>query len=357
VQKRHESIEIVVSTDRSLSSMGSISREAILAVLKTRYNHVRISVVNTLQDLDAVVSRKPDLVFLGMKFIPVHSELGMHDPDKIWLSEYLEKYEIAYTGSGHESSKLEFNKKLAKQRVSESGINTARYMTVRKGDEITVQDIKLTYPLFVKPLDRGGGAGIDDRSLVYTFEQLKARVKSLAENINADALIEEYLPGREFSVGILKDVHSSLYAVMPIEIVAPKNQAGARFLSGSVKSADLEYTLAITDNVLKAKVNSLGLRAFNALGATDFGRIDVRLDAGGEPHFLEANLIPSLLDNYGNFPKTCLLNLGLSHKQVILQIVELGLGNIVNTDEPLEINPITSFVLDGLSSRPAFELS
>jgi D-alanine-D-alanine ligase len=336
--KRPEAIEIVVSSNHSLSSMSVFSRQAILAVLKTKYRNVRISVVNNQLDLDEVITRKPDLVFLGMKFVPTDIALGITDPNKVWLTERLDNADISYTGSSREANELEFNKQHAKQRIAQHGLSTAQYLVVPRGSNLIEKEITLRYPLFVKPLDRGGGAGIDDGSLVHHFDQLKARVAVLDNDLRADTLIEEYLPGREFSIGILKNVFTGQYAALPIEIVAPQNQAGDRFLSSAVKSADAETTCPVDDPLLAERIKTLGLQAFHALGATDYGRIDIRLDAHGEPHFLEANLLPSLIDNYGNFPKTCLLNLGLSHQDLIFQLVELGLkvdndiDNVIKND-------------------------
>jgi D-alanine-D-alanine ligase len=112
---------------------------------------------------------------------------------------------------------------------------------------------------------------------------------------------------------------------MPLELIAPPDTSGARFLSGAIKKADTEHYLEVTDIPLGTTICTLALDAFHALGAQDYGRIDVRLDSAGKPHFLEANLLPSLLDGYGNFPKACLLNAGLSHKAIILRIVDLAL--------------------------------
>jgi D-alanine-D-alanine ligase len=330
--KRPEVIEIVVSTQRSLSSMSVFSRQAILAILKTRYRNVQITIVNNQRDLEDLIARKPDVVLLGMKFIPSNAALGITDVHKIWLTDSLDKAGIRYTGSAKEAGELEFNKQLAKERISQHGIKTANYTVIYKGQDLT-QDVNLRYPLFVKPLDRGGGAGIDDGSLVHTFEQLQGRVRTLENELQADALVEEYLPGREFSVGILRNVFTGRYTAMPLEIVAPKNQSGDRFLSSAIKNADTESTRAINDPLLAQKLNTLALHAFHALGATDYGRIDIRLDAYGEPHFLEANLLPSLIDNYGNFPKTCLINLGISHRDLIFQLVDLGLQSNGNMDK------------------------
>jgi len=167
--------------------------------------------------------------------------------------------------------------------------------------------------------------GVDADSLVHTFTQLQSKVRSIADKLGSDALIEEYLPGREFSVGILKDAEADDYCALPLELVAPVNDSGTRFLSGQIKSADTEQHFAVTDAALRANINTLAMNVFRVLGARDYGRIDIRLNAAGVPHFLEANLLPSLLEGYGNFPKTCLLNAGLAYEPMLLRIVELAL--------------------------------
>ena len=338
--KINKRIEIVTSTTRGLSSMGQQSIGSAQAVLARHYAQARVTIVNDLSDLDALVARRPDVVFLGMKFLPSNPALGFHDPSKIWLSEYLDDAGIVCTGSDYRAHELELNKELAKQRVLQAGLKTARFYTARADEPLIQDDVRLTYPLFIKPSNRGGGLGIDANSLVHTFTQLRSKVRSIADRLGSDALIEEYLPGREFSVGILKDAEADEYCVMPLELVAPVNSSGARFLSGQIKSADTERHFAVTDTALRDSINTLAIDVFRALGARDYGRIDIRLDAGGIPHFLEANLLPSLLEGYGNFPKTCLLNAGLDYEPMILRIVELALShNTVAVDDMLDALP------------------
>lgn len=320
--------------------MGRESVRAAQAVLAQHYTQVRSTIINNLGDLDALAARHPDVVFLGMKFLPCNPALGVHDQNKIWLNEYLDDAGIACTGSDYRAHELELNKELAKQRVLEAGLKTARFYAARVDEPFSQDDVMLTYPMFVKPANRGGGLGVDTNSLVYTFTQLQSKVRSLADGIGSDALIEEYLPGSEFSVAILKDAESDKYCVMPLELVAPANDSGARFLSAQIKSADTECHFAVTDTAIRASINKLAIDAFRALGARDYGRIDIRLDAAGAPHFLEANLMPSLLKGYGNFPKACLLNVGLSYEPMILRIVALALSrNQVPTDDVFDVLP------------------
>lgn len=306
----------------------------IAAVLGKQYLSVRPTIVDTVSDLEALVARKPDLVFLGMKFVPVDPALGRYDPAKIWLANYLAENGIAYTGSDHLAHQLAADKVLAKQHVQAAGLKTAPFHVITKDQARAGYPTKLSFPVFVKPTDRGGGQGIDSASVAYTSSDLQTKVRSIATNWQADSLIETYLPGREFSVAILKAEHSSGYLTMPIELIAPLDNHGARLLSSQVKSANTEQALAVSDPALRSSVIALALNVFNALGARDYGRIDIRLDAAGTAHFLEANLTPSLISGYGSFPKACALNYGLDHESMILTIVRLALLRLPNRAPP-----------------------
>jgi D-alanine-D-alanine ligase len=346
-------IEIVRSTTQGLSYMSQESCDAILAVLTRHYAWVRISVVNNLSDLETIVARDPDLVFLGMESIPVNPNLGRKDPSRIWLTTYFDERDIACTGSNQIAHELQRNKPLAKQRALDAGLKTAPFCVIKQNHSPASHDIALTFPLFVKPANRGGGLGINSDSLAYNFEQLFSKVHSIA-NLQSDTLIEEYLPGREFSVAILKDEHSAEFSVMPIELIAPLDKNKQRILSAKVKSSNAEQAIEITDRVIKFKVTTLALDVFYALGARDYGRIDIRLDKYGAAHFLEANLIPSLISGYGSFPKACMINNNLDYESMIIRIARLGLARRVEYIEgAVELSPtINSVPYLGASLMP-----
>lgn len=333
VSKINKRIEIVCSTEKRLSSMSLVSRSAILTVLKKHYSDVRITILNDIPDLEALAERSPDLVFLGMQFISLRPELGVQDPNLVWVSDYLDENGIAYTGSSQSSHVLELNKPLAKKRVREVGLKTARFYIAAQNQPQNQADVVLSFPVFIKPTDRGGGAGIDEGSLANSFEDIILKTQSITDTLQSDSLIEEYLPGREFSVAILKNTDSEKFSVMPIELSAPLGQEGSCLLSGDVKSSNTEVILEVTDPFIKFEVTKLALEAFLALGSRDYGRIDIRLDKKGVPHFLEANLLPSLISGYGSFPKACLLNIGLDYEPMILRIVQLGLARTVSGHE------------------------
>jgi len=327
--KTNKRIEIVRSTKTWLSSMSQESCDAIFAVLNENYLDVRISTVNDLADLKSLVSRKPDLVFLGMKFIPDDNTTYSQHSSKIWITEYLDDYGIAYTGSNKIAHERSVDKGLAKERMVSAGVNTSSYFIVSQNQLSTLQAMPsdLDFPLFVKPSNRGGGLGIDSKSVVNTQIELEAKVRSIARDLGSDSLLEKYLPGREFSVAILKFESTGLLVPMPIELIAQPDEQGIRILSQQVKLSNSEQARVVNDPVLKATINELALSAFYALGGRDYGRIDIRLDEKGIPNFLEANLIPSLISGYGSFPKACDLNSSMSFEMMILNIAELAFSH------------------------------
>lgn len=337
--KINQHIEIVRTSIVGLSSMSETSCEAITQVLAKHYARVGVSTVNDPADLQNLVSSRPDLVFLGMKYITNDSALAMYD-DKIWLTDYLDEHDIAYTGSGQKAHELELDKPKAKQHLLNAGLKTSAFYEILRDQPLKEENISLNYPLFIKPTNRGGGLGIDSDSVAHNFEQLQTKVRSLREDFRSDALVEEYLPGREFSVAILKDEVRAEYSTMPLELIAPLSDKGVRILSAQVKSEDSESFLRVDDSAIKLQINDLALRAFQVLGARDYGRIDIRLDASGTPQFLEANLIPSLIEGYGNFPKACLLNLGLDYESMILSIVKLGMARNISVEEIPYLLPV-----------------
>jgi D-alanine-D-alanine ligase len=260
-----------------------------------------------------------------MKYVPAKDAQAIDSASKVWLPSYLAAAGIPCTGSGAEAYALELDKTLAKDRVRSSGLATADYVVINKYDDFDGV-VDLDFPLFVKPTNRRGGQGIDAFSLVHNREQLVEKVKAVCGAMGADALIEEYLPGREFSVAILKQIDSDEYSVMPIELIPPLNQAGVRVLCRQVKNDNEELAVRVSDSSLYDAVCELGLKAFKALGADGYGRIDIRLDKQQNPFFLEANLTPSVTQNYGSFPKACLINESLDYDDMILRIVSVALA-------------------------------
>jgi D-alanine-D-alanine ligase len=318
VAKINMNIQIVRSSQTKLSSMSHVSAAAILDVLQKNYVSASITIVDNLNDLQLLVASKPDLIFLGMQYVFDDNN------NKIWISDFLDQLQIPYTGSGQNAHNLELNKHQAKQVMIDAGVQTSPYQVVRRDNQQEPIFDGLVFPMFVKPTSQGGGAGIDGSSVVNNIDELLLKISCLARKNRSDSLVEQYLTGREFSVAIIRGEDSDELTAMPIELVTQPDENGISILSRSVKSGNNESVLEVTDVDVRAKISSLAIDAFRALGARDYGRIDIRMDCDGIPHFLEANLIPSLIENYGSFPKACLLNDDLDYEPMILRIVNLA---------------------------------
>lgn len=314
-------IEIVGSTNPRINAMAHDARVSIHAALSERYRKVGISIVDNFEDLEQLAAKKPDLVILGMKLVLLDPSKNYDDSPKVWLSEYLGERNIAFTGSNTAALTLEFDKHVAKQHVIDAGLKSSRYFvsTLVAPDNTH----NLTFPLFVKPTNRGDSKGIDDSSLVHSNQELDAKVSSIHRELSSDALIEEYLPGREFSVAVVTQRSTGNLVALPVEIRIPANEQGESFLSEQIKQADTERVVAVDDVELRESLNSLAIGVFKSLGARDYGRIDMRLDATGAPSFIEANLMPGLSD-HGYLSRCFMLNEDVEYADMIVQIAELG---------------------------------
>lgn len=315
-------IEVVRSNTVSLSSMGIESALTIVASLSKKYTNVVLTMVDNEQDMKELINRKPDLVFLGMMYV-----YSTNNPnEKIWLSEQLEQASIPCTGSPKQAHVLELNKSLAKMRMIEQGVATAPFRIVHLDGRLLPPQKKLDFPLFLKPLSGGGGSGIDEYSVVHSTQEFNAKILSLQKLKKVDVLVEKYLEGREFSIAVIKDLDSDRLIAMPIELIAPKDSNGEQMLSNYVKHSNTERVVEVTDPTERKIIDAFAISVFRALGARDYGRIDIRFDEFNQPHFLEANLIPSLVSGYGSFPKACKLNQDVDYDEMIANIASLGLS-------------------------------
>jgi D-alanine-D-alanine ligase len=325
--KIQKHIEIVRSGTPRLSSMGDKSAAMIQALLREHYTSVGVTLVSNLTELKQLVASQPDLVILGVKQIP--SEDG-----PIWLSAYLEANGVNHLGSQTTAIELDFDKPGAKQIVQAAGLLTAASFTAEP-DQYTAATLPLPFPLFVKPPNGGGGKGIGPDSVVRNFGAYQQKVQFILDEFGTSSLVEAYLPGREFSVALIENSETAGLLAMPIELITEQNAQGDRILGQVVKADDTEHVVAVVDLVLRTRVNRLAKAAFRALGARDYGRIDIRLDERGVPHFLEANLIPGLAkhDFVSYFTAACEINQHMSYDTMILSLVTLSLNRYLKSSD------------------------
>jgi len=322
--KINKSIEIVVvhnpgEKNFHQDNVGIILEEnKVLKILSKRYADVLITKINTKKDLDRLLKRRPDLVFSGVKYFNF-------DNEKVWLNDCLEAYDIPYIASSRAALDNESDKNVAKKLMLKAKIKTANFFVTNPEEYKNASSIPIPFPLFIKPIKGGDSRGIDSNSVAYNFASFKKKVLEIRTKHNLSSLVETYLPGKEYSVGIFQDSIKGTLRAMPIEIVVKKNINGHRILDFDVKKNDEEKVIAVTDVKIFKKLSKLAKEAFKALGGKSLGRIDIKMNDQGVPHFMEANLMPGLRKGY--FYRSCLLNLDMNYDDMIFNIANTGLSS------------------------------
>jgi len=322
--KIKKKIEIVVvpnfgEVNSHQDNVGIILEEKkILKILSKRYKNVLITEINCEEDLEQLVKRKPDLVFSGVKYFLFNNK-------KVWLNDYLEMFEISYIASSKAALHNESDKNKAKKIMQKAKIKTADFFITTPGKHLNELSMPIKFPVFIKPVIGGDSRGIDSNSIVYNFENFKTKVLDIKIKQNLPSLVETYLSGKEYSVGIFEDNTNGELRAMPIEIIVKKNKNGHRILDFDVKKNDEEKVILVADKKIFKKLSKLAKDSFKALGGKSLGRIDIKMNHLGVPHFIEANLMPGLRKGY--FYRSCVLNLEMSYEDMIFSIANTGLSS------------------------------
>jgi D-alanine-D-alanine ligase len=320
--KQNKKIEIVIipaieNLAINRKNVGiELNENLILEILLKNYENVIVTTIQTENDLKALVKRKPDLVFSGVKYF--------HFDDKeIWLSDYLRKNNIDYITSNKEALSNEYFKDNAKSIVKNANVNTAKFFTTQPDEHPTESSLPVTFPLFLKPITGGDSRGINAESVVFDFKKYQAKVLDIFETQKSRTLVENYLSGKEYSVSIVENKSKNILMILPVEIIAAKNKNGHRILDYDAKKNDLEEVVAVVDKKIKKELCNIALNSFMALGGKTIGRIDIKTSYNGILHFIEANLMPGLGNGY--FSRSFMLNENMDYEQMILKIADAGM--------------------------------
>ena len=322
--KIDKSIEIITVVkpkikDAHQKNVGIILEEKkILKILSKRYKHVLITKISTERDLQKLATRNPDLVFSGVKYFEFKGKT-------IWLNDYLDQFHIPYIASNVAALNNESDKNRAKKTIQLAKIKTADFFVTEPGEYLTKNSLPIKFPLFVKPVIGGDSRGVDKNSIVLNFKNFVKKVLDIKDKQNSSCLVETYLSGKEYSVGIFEDGLDKSLVAMPIEIIVKKNSNGHRILDFDIKKNDEEKVIAVLDSKIFNKLSKIAKKSFTALRGKSFGRIDIKMNHKGIPHFIEANLMPGLRKGY--FYRSCLLNLGITYDEMILRIAHNGLAS------------------------------
>jgi D-alanine-D-alanine ligase len=263
--------------------------DAIEDALK-KMGHETEPIGNSFQLIEALASGKSwDIVF--------NIAEGLYgDGRESVVPAVLDQYKIPYVFSGPVIMGLSLNKHLAKLIVAASGVPVSPGYLIN--DLKDLNKCNLNYPLFVKPVSEGTGKGITEKSLVNNSDELAKMVKWILSEFHQPALVEEYLPGREFTVGVVGYGDDAI-AVGGMEVITSNNLP----YSVEVKENYLDYCkYKPLDADIIDECKSVALRAWNALDAVDAGRVDLKADRNGNICFIEANPLAGLNPIHSDLP-------------------------------------------------------
>lgn len=237
----------------------------------------------------------------------------------------LDAYRIPYTFSDPLVLALTLHKGLTKTVIRAAGIPTADFAVIE--DPADLQSLDLPPPLFAKPVAEGTGKGISESSRVDTHEQLSLLCTKLMHEFRQPVLVETYLPGREFTAGIVgTDNDAAVIGVM--EVLFRNHHEGEKIYSYHSKSNYEELIdYVIPEREVVQACSDLALAAWRTLGCRDGGRVDIRMDSLDRPNFIEVNPLAGLNPVHSDLPIICRL-LGIPFQDLIARILDSAMQRI-----------------------------
>jgi D-alanine-D-alanine ligase len=230
----------------------------------------------------------------------------------------LEAYGIPSVFSDPLTLALTLDKAWTKHIVTAAGVPTAEFSVIEKASDIA--SVTLRFPLFLKPIAEGSGKGVNERSRVDTPEQLAIIASELLARFGQPVLVETYLSGREFTVGITgTGADAAVLGVMEIRPTPKGTQAGYGY--ENKEHWEDRVTLHLVADPEAQAAADVALAAWRALRCQDGGRVDVRSDGRARPHFLEVNPLAGLNPTHSDLCFIARFQ-GLSYQDLIGLIVE-----------------------------------
>ncbi len=269
------------------------SGQAVLRALQ-ELGHEAIALDLTEDLCERLREIKPDKVFIAL-----HGPYGEDGR----VQGLLDILGIPYVGSGVLGSSIAMDKDITKKLLTFHGIKVPKWICVReKGEELN-WDI---YPAVVKPADQGSSVGL---FVVNSREEAKEAIEKCLE-ISKKVMVEEYIEGRDITVGILKGK-----PLPPIEI---KPKKGIYDYESKYTKGMTEYTFLEEEEFVE-KLQEIALLAYKVLELKDLSRVDFRVNREGTPYLLEVNTIPGLTE-LSLFPMAC-KRVGIDFKELISMLL------------------------------------
>lgn len=264
-----------------------------------------------LEDIDKI--EMPDLIF--------NISAGITDKrSQANVVGMLEMLGIPMIGSGLNAHVIGLHKEITKTILMAKGVRTTKSQLFIDGNEEIRPDFE--FPVIVKPEHEGSSIGVTLSSKVDHPDQLREVILAKMAIHNQVILVEEFLPGREFTVGVMGNLELE---VLPIrETVFLED--GPQLRTVDVK-AESELPVVIPANIteeLKEEIETMVKRTFRLLRCQDFARVDIRLDKEGRPNVIELNTLPGLQKDFSSFPMIAKAA-GYSYEELLDRLVNIAL--------------------------------
>ncbi len=259
----------------------------------------------------------------------------------------LDAYNIPYTFSDPLVLSLTLHKGMTKRVIRDAGIPTADFMVV--DDLRPTSRVPFTPPYFIKPVAEGTGKGVTPASIIRRRQDLMPRCAELIDTYRQPVLVEKYLPGREFTVGLIgTGAEAVALGTIEVHLLADAEPGVYSYQNKENCETQVQYRLvnAVEDTVVR-NAEAIALDAWRVLGCRDAGRIDIRCDDAGTPNFIEVNPLAGIHPEHSDLPIICNL-LGMPYRDLIKKImasaeqrIEASRGSAAGFWNPVPPLPVT----------------
>jgi len=229
-------------------------------------------------------------------------------------------YNIPYTGSDATTLAVCLDKALTKQILLTKDIKTPRFQVIRSPQEKLRKNMR--FPLILKLNAEGSSKGISETGLVHNYDEYKKEIDRLFSIYSEPVLVEEFIRGREFTIGVLQE--GNKYHVLPIMEIHFKH--GKEFYSYKVKKNSdyyVDYTCpAKIDLMLERKLKNMAVKICKTLEIKDVARMDLRVSQeDNNPYFLEINPLPGMARGFSDLPRIAEVA-DLTYEELVLHVLE-----------------------------------
>lgn len=228
-----------------------------------------------------------DIVWSALYHITPNEKFIGRNAAGTWVADEMDARRIPYIGSDSRTMKAMIDKYQTHEILAAGGVPVPAHVLVRTGDDIT----PVTYPAFVKPICESRSIGISDESVVHNEEELRRRVAYIGREFDQPALVEEFLPGAEYTALVL-DNGETRECLPGLVTVEEKHFKNYRILRSDLRGVGLTRISMAGERTEEAR--RLADRAAEAMGCLDHVRIDIKVDAAGRLRIIEVNGIPGL---------------------------------------------------------------